>query len=96
VGREWVDNLFGTRSHAEGGAAMSFAPSYAASRDKRRRASKAEMEERAEFLIGYAEEHGPVTSRGLYYQAEVHGVPGIDKTEASYEKVQRQVLSLRR
>jgi hypothetical protein len=29
-----------------------------------RRATKAEMEERAGFLIDYAEEHGPVTVRG--------------------------------
>ena len=37
------------------------------------------MEVRAEFLIDYAEKHGPVTVRGLYYQAEVNGVPGIEK-----------------
>ena len=69
---------------------------YEASPIKRRRATQDEMEERAEFLIAYAEEHGPVTVRGLYYQAEVAGVPGIDKTDSSYNKVQRQVLSLRR
>ena len=33
------------------------------------------MEERAEFLIPYAEEHGPVTVRQLYYQAEVTAFP---------------------
>ena len=33
---------------------------------------------------------------GLYYQAEVACIPGIDKTEAGYAKVQRQVLDLRR
>jgi hypothetical protein len=54
------------------------------------------MEERAKFLIDYAERHGPLTVRGLYYQAEVAGIPGIDKTESSYGKVQRQVLDLRR
>jgi hypothetical protein len=54
------------------------------------------MEERAAFLTAYAEEHGPVTVRQLYYQAEVKGVPGIDKTEGGYDKVQRQVLDLRR
>jgi hypothetical protein len=69
---------------------------YEASPVKRRRATRDEMEERAEFLIDYAAEHGPVTVRGLYYQAEVAGVPGIDKTDSSYAKVQRQVLSLRR
>ena len=63
---------------------------------KRRRATKAEMEERAEFLIGYAEEHGPITVRGLYYQAEVHGVSGITKDDKDYDKIQRQVLDLRR
>jgi hypothetical protein len=69
---------------------------YEASRIKRRRATKDEMAERAEFLVAYAEEHGPITVRGLYYQAEVANVPGIDKTESSYGKVQRQVLDLRR
>jgi hypothetical protein len=69
---------------------------YAASRIKRRRATKAEMEERAQFLLAYAAEHGPVTVRGLYYQAEVAGIPGIDKTDNAYGRVQRQVLALRR
>jgi len=54
------------------------------------------MEERAEFLIAYASEHGPVTVRGLYYQAEVASLPGISKDDKDYAKVQRQVLKLRR
>jgi len=69
---------------------------YETSRIKRQRATKAEMEERAEFLIGYASEHGPVTVRGLYYQAEVAALPGISKDDKDYDKVQRQVLKLRR
>lgn len=69
---------------------------YPASPIKRRRATAAEMEERAEFLIAYAREHHPVTIRGLYYQAEVNGVPGIGKDAASYDKIQNQVLGLRR
>ena len=44
---------------------------YAASPVKRKRATKAEMEERAEFMIAYAEAHGPVTGRQLYYQARI-------------------------
>jgi len=44
---------------------------YQASHIKRRRATAAEMEARAQFFIDYAERHGPVTVRGLYYQAEV-------------------------
>lgn len=68
---------------------------YQAGRIKRRRATRSEMEERARFLIEYALAHGPVTVRGLYYQAEVAGVPGIDKSEAGYNKIQTQVLKLR-
>jgi hypothetical protein len=64
--------------------------------NRRRRATREEMEERARFLIAYASQHGPVTVRQLYYQAEVHGVPGIDKTESCYDRVQQQVLNLRR
>src|SRR5262249_40186958 len=78
------------------GAGMSVNEIYEASPVKRRRATRSEMEERATFLIAYAEDHGPVTVRGLYYQAEVAKVPGIDKHESSYGKVQRQVLDLRR
>jgi hypothetical protein len=54
------------------------------------------MEARAAFLVAYAAEHGPVTVRQLYYVAEVHEVPGITKSEGDYDKVQRQVLKLRR
>jgi hypothetical protein len=42
------------------------------------------MEERARFQIAYAAEHGPVTVRGLYYQAEVAGVPGIEAAGCQY------------
>lgn len=37
-----------------------------------------------------------MTVRQLYYRAEVEGLPGIDKTESGYDKIQRQVLLLRR
>jgi hypothetical protein len=90
------------RRAAEGGMSeLGGAELYAASHLKRRkpvqrRASRAEMEERARFLIGYSDDHGPVTVRGLYYQAEVAVVPGIGKDDAGYDKVQRQVLKLRR
>ena len=53
----------------------------------RNRATHAEMQERAKFLIDYAARHGPVTVRQLYYRAEVEGLPGIDKTDAGYNKV---------
>lgn len=67
-----------------------------AGRIKRRRATVSEMEERARFLIDYANAHGPVTVRQLFYQATVHNLPSIDKTEDGYNKVQAQVLNLRR
>jgi hypothetical protein len=62
----------------------------------RPRATAAEMEDCARFLIDYAARHGPVTVRQLYYRAEVEGLPGLDKTDSSYDKIQRQVLLLRR
>jgi hypothetical protein len=70
--------------------------SYQASHIKRYRSTSAEMEDRARFLIDYATEHGPVSVRGLYYQAEVAGLPGIGKDDLSYCKIQRRVLDLRR
>ena len=69
---------------------------YAVSRIKRARATNADMEERAAFIINYARAHGPVTVRQLFYQAVVRGLPGIDKLESGYAKIQRQVLALRR
>ena len=69
---------------------------YEAGLLKRNRATNAEMEARAQFLINYAELHGPVTVRGLYYQAEVASIPGIGKSENDYDKIQSQVLKLRR
>lgn len=69
---------------------------YQASPAKRRRATKGEMETRARFLVDYAVEHAPVTVRQLFYAATVDGVPGIEKTECGYSKVQAQVLDLRR
>jgi hypothetical protein len=82
-------SLTATTGATQGGA-------YTASRIKRRRATKAEMEERAEFLINYADAHGPISVRGLYYQAEVRCIPGITKDNKDYDKIQRQVLQLRR
>ena len=60
---------------------------YEASQLKRGRATKAEMEARAEALIDIVEEISPCTVRQVFYQATVRGV--IEKTEAGYGKVQR-------
>jgi hypothetical protein len=64
--------------------------------NKRHRATKDEMEERAVFLLAYAKEHRPVTVRQLFYAAVSHRVPGVRKDENGYAAVQRQVLDLRR
>jgi hypothetical protein len=67
---------------------------YEASPIKRRRATKAEMEARADALIEIVEEFTPCTVRQVFYQATVRGV--IEKTEAGYGKVQRLLADLRR
>jgi hypothetical protein len=76
-------------------------PVYGARPIKRRatrkgRPTRTEVQEREAFLIAYAEARGPVTVRGLYYQAEVAGVAGIGKDNLGYRKVQYLVLNLRR
>jgi hypothetical protein len=93
-----IDTDFGQvgQQHIADPGPASTSGSYDASPIKRTRATKSEMKLRADFLIDYAAQHGPVTVRGLYYQAEVHGVPGITKSDSDYSKVQRQVLALRR
>ncbi len=69
---------------------------YPASLLKRHRATNFEMAVRSDFLIAYAKAQAPVTVRQLFYAATVSGVPGIEKTEQGYCKVQAQVLALRR
>lgn len=64
--------------------------------NRRRRATSDEMEDRARFLIDYARENAPVTVRQLFYAATVAYVAGITKDDNGYNKVQQQVLELRR
>lgn len=71
------------------------ATSYTA-RPTRRRATQQEMLERRAALVDLAYDHGPCSVRHLYYRATVAKVPGIDKSSAGYDKVQRLVLALRR
>ena len=58
------------------------------------RATRAEMEARAEALIDIVTEIEPCTVRQVFYQATVRGV--VEKTEGGYIKVQRQLADLRR
>src|SRR3712207_3642371 len=52
------------------------------------------MEARAAVLLEIAEEMRPCTVRQVFYQATVRGL--VEKTEAGYAKVQRQLADLRR
>ena len=69
---------------------------YQASPIKRSRATSTEMHVRATFLVDYATFHAPVTVRQLFYAAVVANMPGIEKTDLGYAKIQTQVLALRR
>ena len=80
---------------APSASALALSVVYAASPLKRRRATRTRWRS-APSSSSPTPPSSPVTVRGLYYQAEVPGVPGIDKTENGYAKVQRQVLKLRR
>ena len=52
------------------------------------------MEDRAEALIAIVDRSKPCTVRQVFYQATVRGI--VEKTEAGYAKVQRQLADLRR
>ena len=57
---------------------------YETSHINRRRATKAEMEARAEALIDIVSEIEPCTVRQVFYQATVRGI--VEKTEAGIRK----------
>lgn len=67
---------------------------YEARQLKRRRATKAEMQARADTLIDIVADIAPATVRQVFYQAVVRGV--VEKTDAGYGKVQRLLVQLRR
>jgi hypothetical protein len=52
------------------------------------------MEERAEALVAIVDRSKPCTVRQVFYQATVRGL--VEKSEAGYGKVQRQLVDLRR
>lgn len=60
------------------------------------RATQAEMEARRKELVRLAHDNGPCSVRHVYYLAVVSAVPGITKDQSGYNKVQREVLKLRR
>ena len=59
------------------------------------RATKSEMEHRRANLHHLAEEAQPASVRHIYYRAVAAGGL-VEKTKAGYQKVQRQLLALRR
>jgi hypothetical protein len=67
---------------------------YEPSPIKRRRATKSEMAARAKKLLEIAGSMQPCSVRMVFYQAtSVHRI--LEKEEASYKKVQRQLVDLR-
>lgn len=68
---------------------------YEASHIKgKRRASKAEMVARRSALYRIVAHGKPMTVRQVFYQATVHGI--IEKTENGYNKIQRDLVEMRR
>jgi hypothetical protein len=67
---------------------------YAASRIKRGRATKAEIQDRRQALYGIVDEQKPMTVRQTFYQGSVRDI--VEKSEPGYSKVQRTLVSMRR
>jgi hypothetical protein len=61
---------------------------------KRRRSTKAEVEERREALLAIIDDGKPMTVRQVFYQATVHGL--VEKAETGYGKVQLDLTKMRR
>lgn len=66
---------------------------YVTSPVKRTRASRADMDARAEALLAIVAQDQPMTVRQAFYQATVRGI--VEKAETGYAKVQRALARLR-
>ena len=73
---------------------MSDTQVYGASRIKRVRATKIQMDERRAALLTILSEIQPATVRQVFYQATVRGV--VQKDERGYARVQRELADMRR
>lgn len=69
-------------------------PVYEATRIKRSRATRTELDERRVAILEIARQHQPSSVRHIYYVATTMGI--VPKTDSGYNKVQRDVLHLRR
>ena len=67
---------------------------YETSHIKRERATKVEVLGRRQHLYNIIAEMRPMTVRQAYYQATVRGI--VEKTEAGYNKVQTDLVQMRR
>jgi hypothetical protein len=67
---------------------------YQASRIKRHRTTKAEIERRRESLFEIVSEMRPMTVRQVFYQATVRHI--VEKSEAGYNKIQTDLVQMRR
>lgn len=67
---------------------------YGASRIKRSRATREELDDRRARILEIARQHQPSSVRHIYYVATTEGI--VPKTDSGYNKVQRDVLYLRR
>jgi hypothetical protein len=67
---------------------------YEACRIKRSRATKAEIHERRLALYEIVAEQMPMTVRQVFYQATFRDI--VEKAEAGYDKVQRDLVEMRR
>jgi hypothetical protein len=78
------------------GAILTRAPAsnYPASRIKRRRSTRAEVEARRDALCAIAAASAPATVRQVYYLATVQGL--VPKTENGYDIVQSDLTLMRR
>jgi hypothetical protein len=72
---------------------MSARALYAATRVKRRRATKAEMARRLDAIADIVDLIRVCSVRQAYYQTTVAGI--IEKTEPGYDKVQRAIVTMR-
>jgi len=66
---------------------------YPASRIKRHRSTKAEVDRRREALLRIVAAMKPMTVRQVFYQATVAGI--VEKSEAGYGRVQTDLVLLR-
>jgi hypothetical protein len=73
---------------------MTARKSYWASRIKRVRSTKAEVEERRAEIRRLAEQSAPATVRQIFYLASVQGI--VPKSEAGYSMVQTDLVLMRR